>query len=642
MSFYLDEGDEAVIPWVRVEAAQEEEQGSGAFVCENCGGCHAYLDETSGRLVCKDCFTQSQNTISASQEVIDYDETIALAGRVSGHLKSNHSGSNNRSRKRARVEDLDQTTRLPSVEDCILGMQHVLRESALHVARLLHCRNEDAVKASAACKEIWKAYLCSWIEGSNFYGRLYPEIRFCFRDAFLNAPLRRRMLKTLAHSASKKLRHESMNMRLCGSGQDGSNCVPKFVLSSDNALFQREFNSSRFAIDDFLFETASESTGRNSVIRMVYRHQQLAGKSTAGQNAVALSLSPSMTMVAAILRMAFAQFGITSSNIQSWIVEGRLPLLNAFNILPANQRKRLTDIRSFFRAREPPKVSLIEKYVAKLRVASGYDHRPFLLHKKSSSRNVPSQIRLAPDLSPEFVILRSLPLVLGRIVSELGLSQQVLNCSLSLIGLPFIWRKLRNDEISRLPAPQHEFRADRLNGLGSSALLGVVASVCKIIHEWENHWFGPSREYEKSEIPHGKDGSARIVVQGRGVRVSAGGIHPGLRTISYFQRSMLNVEAATMFREPSEFFMEEERRFSTGQILAPPPAILCDARIPMWGGNAAKRRACTTCEYYGEHNRCRHLISSPPSGPLVEFVSARIGRSPRQVDQYCHKVDGIE
>ena len=38
----------------------------------------------------------------------------------------------------------------------------------------------------ATVKDIWFAYLESWQNAAEVYGRLYPEVRFSFRDAFLS------------------------------------------------------------------------------------------------------------------------------------------------------------------------------------------------------------------------------------------------------------------------------------------------------------------------------------------------------------------------------------------------------------------------------------------------------------------------
>lgn len=647
MSFYLDDDnhDTMFAGGTRLGSSKMEEPSSGSFFCDNCGGSESYMDETNGGLVCADCFTQSQTTIAASQEIIDYDDTVALAGRISGHLKSTPSASGRRSRKRVRVEDWDQSAPLPDLEDCIMGLQRVLRESGLIIARLINCQKADKRRAIATSKAIWTAYLRSWSEGADYYGRIYPEIRFSFRDSFLNTPLRTRVLKVLAHRAGKKARLEYKE-KLCPESltADGTYVVPEFVhknTPNDAAHFPSSTENSGGAGFEMIAEQGS-AIGRNATTRMIFRHQKRTRSRTVGRKAVALSVSPSLTTVASILCMAFAPFGVSCADLQRWIEDGRLPLLNAFSLLTPSEQKMLAVIKAFFRMPESPSVSVLGKNVAKLRAASGFELNYFAGRELGSRRNGRSALMLPQGYDPHFLFIRSLPLILGRAIAELGLSQRVLDYSLSLVGLTVFCRKASNISLAHLPAPYYrECRSGRVAGDGRLTLLCIIVSACQLVDLWEKHWFGSfSSLLHTLQIgcgPLSYQSEKNLICVGTGSRSWS------LSHLDHFERNLSCVEEAILWEDLIEICIGRDRKEVGGNPVLPCAACLQNICQSTSKRNPAKGQTCCSCLDNGEPDCIQDLmIPSPPLGPLVEYMSSTIGTKLQELHQLIQNLNRRE
>lgn len=681
MSFYLDDSDDEAFSTGEVLSSTKNKEAKSdvataeqhGFICDNCGGTESYLDDTSGGLVCVDCFTQSQTMIAASQELIDYDESMALAGRVSGHLRSTTSTTtrNRSSRKRKRLAELDQSTRLPDVEECILGMQRILKEATDIVAKKLIGKKGVRSVAMETTRTVWKAYMCSWMEGADYYGAIYPEVRFCFRDLFLSTFLRMKILRVLTHEASKKIRAEIGNEQRYVVETNKSMATSKEGFSPPDVEFVQRGNPSDDRVDGddddgmsrsvySVTQTSkiqqsqamSEDRGgmMNPIGRMILRHQKLAGKKTLGRKAVALCLSPSLPMVAAILCMAFAPFGITCANIQVWIEDGSLPLLNAFPLLTPQEQKRLKRIKRFFHLNEPPSASQLGKLVTNIQIACGYEPKTFLLRKKGSEKEEISQPikaqknqHLGRLLTP-----RSLPLALARIVSQLGLSQKVLDYSLTLMGLPIAssqpsnkGNKLDNENPPQLPKPLRACRSDQIWGMPE--LLGVVVTASKFIGQWENHWYvllstPPAKT--SGTASNNAEPTTRFVPWNESLSRHLGSVTK--EHLEVLEDNLINVEDSIFLNDEQDFPSDMQpvlihKKDKTRKASTVLPCLkLLRARQFHHEKSDPQEHIGVPCE---ANSSVKGMVPPRPFGTLVEYVSVKTGTKPGEVLRFCQKLE---
>jgi hypothetical protein len=198
MDFFLDSDDDHSVN----DKKKKKNDDDGNFQCDNCGGDDSYMDSNTGGLCCTQCFTQSQSTIAASQVDMEMDETLGLMARTRQgaairqfQKKTDGPGR----RKRKPLSDYDRTRRLPQVQDCIRGMQRIIKECSSIISDLAGADDKEQVFTN--CKTIWNSYLQSWHDGAEQYGVLYPEVRFSFRDCFLDGAMINRVMRTLSFKA---------------------------------------------------------------------------------------------------------------------------------------------------------------------------------------------------------------------------------------------------------------------------------------------------------------------------------------------------------------------------------------------------------------------------------------------------------
>ncbi len=200
-------------------------------VCINCGSTHFYRDTNTDALICTQCYTQSQS--QSQREVTDYDTAIELAatnvkgkliGRRRGRRSSGFTGDHVSDRLKQDWE-LDKSTSLPTEMECCVAYQRVLQVATRCIADLAcpvpiyhgpHQEEEEQQQQQQKrnkqkkqfqknllqrVQRIWFQYLTKWNEAASHYSQLYPELRLCFRDYFLNKNVRVMLMKYLSSKA---------------------------------------------------------------------------------------------------------------------------------------------------------------------------------------------------------------------------------------------------------------------------------------------------------------------------------------------------------------------------------------------------------------------------------------------------------
>jgi len=229
----------------REDARTPQKQAEKTFICTQCGSVDQYYhdDSAGGIVTCSVCFTQSR-TFGAIQEELDYDESQHMAARnrdgtlrqvnpqknSRGKAGFNSDGTLKRGRPAAPLEKYDKTQKPPTLDECLLGFQTVLQRACKKMCFELIAIPSEVVskveendsesvcynatqdqkqelyrEVSKTVRGLWKAYLLSWNEGADFYSKLYPQIRFSFRDLFLPPNSVKILYDTLTARALEKL-----------------------------------------------------------------------------------------------------------------------------------------------------------------------------------------------------------------------------------------------------------------------------------------------------------------------------------------------------------------------------------------------------------------------------------------------------
>lgn len=103
--------------------AEQSDHADHHEVCLTCGSASFLTDDATGVTVCAQCHTQSQ-TLS-QVEVVGEEDVEALAARTGmGRMVSRRIGGK---RKIASVEEIDNSVKLPDLEECLGGFQYLLR-----------------------------------------------------------------------------------------------------------------------------------------------------------------------------------------------------------------------------------------------------------------------------------------------------------------------------------------------------------------------------------------------------------------------------------------------------------------------------------------------------------------------------------
>ena len=362
MSFYYEDDDESHM----------------STSCPNCGSTDNYQDSITGALICSSCYTQSQ---VHTQEELDIEEVQALAARNhSGQIMGVRRRNNKRGFSKSKLEDLDTSTPFPSLESCMEAYMMVLQVSANVLCELLELNEVITATVHANVKKIWFSFLNTWKEGADFYGALHPEVRFCMRDAFIRCSSQRGQIwRYLSYEAVKKIKQQQQQLE----GGIDTELAP----SNDTTII----NGGIITITD---------------VMDLYKRR--------GRLEAALRTRPSMLQVASILLLVTTPLGIAGHHIITWIADGKLPLMNAFQkCLTKELQEKVRPISYFFRLEGVPSIHRVE-YHAKL-----------LFVTSRTTTN---------DSPPSLLTPTSIPLLTTRLVMDLGFHQQVLDNALALMG----------------------------------------------------------------------------------------------------------------------------------------------------------------------------------------------------------------
>lgn len=362
MSFYFDDYDDDHI---------DPSQGSrnNEFHCPDCGSSESYTDDT-GQVYCANCHAQSQTQQNEAEMDFAELELLGAKGRTGRLLVVREKKGG---RKRRPYSDLDNSKKLPTLEECLQGYSTVILVCLKAMQKILALDDEIYQKLKKRALRIWLAYLKSWEEGAEFYRKYHPEVRISLRDSFFSNPsIKNALNRFLFDKAVKKVRKE----RNQSQGRRKSPSHEK----------------------DYDLEGASKNerkTAPATVGEMLNLYKRQTHKEAA------LKIRLSMTTVAAFVLAATWGFGVTGYDMNKWIMAGEIPLLNAYKkCLSEDQQDTLYPFNGAFRLFKLPPSLKIE-YLAKLiLIAARRD--PILINNKSAPamvKRLVQSMQLPPEVS---------------------------------------------------------------------------------------------------------------------------------------------------------------------------------------------------------------------------------------------------
>ena len=430
-------------------------------VCLTCGSSDFLTDDATGVTVCAQCHTQSQ-TLS-QVEVVGEEDVEALAARTGkGRMVSRRIGGR---RKLASVEEIDNSVKLPGVEECLGGFQYLLREAAECAADLVGLvepdgdddddddddddGNDGRQVLIDTVGNIWFGYLTSWREGAKKNSRLHPEVRFSLRDAFLGENRRGMVLRHLSARCCEEIRAEEERLdrisKKSGKGRGQKRRRGDQQSPSPNA------------------NTATSSGQDRQIFGSVAALLDSLPSDQIDDQIAALRLVPSLSLIGSIIHLALTvmRAGVSSHHIVGWAASGAFPYLtDAFRQLSPEFKHTLKPMKSFFTQTLPPP-GLLDYQADILAIACGM--------KLGRSSNSPGSAD-------------NIPLLVTRIVSDLGFDKQVLDYTLSLLGV----RELPPPEQEWAPKPLVKNIRRLISPLHVMAVVVVAVRMCE---GWESRTY---------------------------------------------------------------------------------------------------------------------------------------------------------
>lgn len=186
------------------------------FTCRECGSSEYYTNTVSGNSVCLVCKCEAENSQELASE---FDDVNIMGARTAGGKFRSKTKDHKTRRILKSLEEEDASVRLPDLSDCIAGMRYLLRH-CIHLliqdvlpndplsASMMDDVDDGPRKTTSTqrleevVRALWLGYLRAWSDGAQHYGKLYPQMRFSFRDYFLNQrQIRDIVTKTLVYKA---------------------------------------------------------------------------------------------------------------------------------------------------------------------------------------------------------------------------------------------------------------------------------------------------------------------------------------------------------------------------------------------------------------------------------------------------------
>lgn len=438
MSFYLDD-------------YPDDDQPS-TQICPNCSGSSFYNDPVTGTLTCSSCYTQSQ---TATQEELDFDDSVGLAAARGGKRTYVSGGSKGNGERKGRpLMEYDTSKKLPDAESCCLAFQWLLWDASKRVTKLAGIQedaddnaneNQRSSIMERTVKKIWFAYLHTWMNATREYSAKYPEIRVSFRDYFLGGMQKGHLMRHLSVTVGRKVEDELIeemrrkyrdnpNQR---SDDGDSDSFSSHGSSNDEQNSVAGKQGRKRKRTPFL--TIAQLCKRNfpanpkrypNGIYQLHPHQ------------AALKIQPSLTLLLSILQLALTHLrtGVAPHHLTRWVSNGQLPHgLNGYAQLPEKHKERVNMVKNFFVRSFVPPAEAVGDLADMLATACRWFDKDRENSSQTTGRATSSvssdKINGADMPSSHQRSLYNVPLLTARMVQDFGFEQRVLDNALAFMGI---------------------------------------------------------------------------------------------------------------------------------------------------------------------------------------------------------------
>ena len=481
--------------------------------CLNCGSTNFYRDDTTDNLVCSVCFTISQS--QSQREILTEEDAFAMAATgAGGGIKGT-----SRVKRLRNHKSLDTSVALPTLHECCLGFQTVLKEAAETVAQLAFPFMKEDVTSAVKEKvgKIWFDYLEAWNVSANKYAKLFPELRFSFRDLFLSQSHTNMLLRFLSAKALKTIqlsggvekdtkKKKNKKRKLHVRWKDSPVLIKRSYLHESDSS-----NDSSINAQTKKARTNNSRPTYSSLKSMIDSFDCRINDSQLDKYNIVLRIQPSMELLLSILHLALLQLraGISSHHLVQWIRNGLIfSRGNGVDGLPKKLRQRLAPVKLVF-GWDNVKPVAVDQLTDLLVVACDYDLKRSSRHylnlqrknkvektKRIITQEINGTKQKERDVAEYSDIATrgnsyyrdNIPLLACRLVTDLGLHQRVLDLTLSLMGL---YIALSNPTHSTRDSMEHKWLPAPLNGAHPDKLaspihvMAVVVVACKMCRGWE-------------------------------------------------------------------------------------------------------------------------------------------------------------
>lgn len=392
----------------------------------------------------------------------------------------------------------DNSVVLPDLEQCMAGFMTVCRALIRILVQDLHAlgshdgdTNEQTttmLQLEKTVETLFQTYLRAWADGAEHYGELAPDTRFSLRDSFLNSEQREMIYRHVSDRVDREEKKKNSNKNDADDGSDSDNSndsnTSRNLLESDNE-HDDEGDEDDDGENGGSGRVSAKRQSQCGIIRNVLNTHAIYRRK--GRKEAALSLIPSMTSAAALVWLAVHRMCctrtdssslstaaaspptiITSRQFVTWMNNGSLPLQSTFSLLTPEQQKVLYPVRLFFTCASLPTTTSLEvaarlwtlacglKSVAQWNGTHAYvgvaaaeaarveaimeniapaKSQSYFLRRALFRRKTPKKGQ--DDLAAEklrFVTPQSVPVVAAQLIADTGLSQEVLNWTLAIMG----------------------------------------------------------------------------------------------------------------------------------------------------------------------------------------------------------------
>lgn len=442
----------------------------GPEACVNCGFTDFYIEDATGLYVCSRCNTQTQNQVEEDEDdEVEFEDLQHASRRAFYISRTGTVWGNELRRQRDRIVPREAPP-LPGLKVCIHGISSIIKFSLVRLCRVFHMSTSQHQEVKDIAKTLFFNYIDSWHSGAQKYQKIYPTMRFDFRDMFLPWTCRKGVhLVLLEHFIEEKQQEEQQQEESTHNESTSTEDESEEEQLKEEQHAKREedvkinagaggpASSPRLSKYNRLF------TKRGALFQKAITSSK---QTTVGYQEAALLVPPDMVLAMCIVWLSVARRGVTLVEFLQLVQNQTLPFFTAFEHLSEEQQKDLKVVENAFRLTQMPSTCMMER-VCSLVLLSGRvkSHEAFA---GQALPGIPRSFRTLHEAT--------IPVYTASLVSSMGMDTRILRSALSLMG------QIHGSPSEGLPTKLHNINAKAIHSL--SRVAAVVFCAIVLSPEW--------------------------------------------------------------------------------------------------------------------------------------------------------------